>query len=400
VPFDIAQYSAHRPVPNTPQKSERDPEWKLQRLMDDIDRKSEPATRPGEIDVGGDTARSVAPTPRLPATIPPAQAGRRWRRFAIALLAVLIGAGGGGIYWWKHSHPGLPPGISFGNGRLEADEIDISTKFAGRVAELRADIGDAVTAGQLVARMDTRDLQESLKKSQAQVEQARRLIEEANANLEQQRTAQKLAAQELERTQSLVANGWATKELFDQRKQALDGATAAVSAATTRVAQAERALDASQHDVGLTMVNIRDNDLVAPVDGRLQYRLANIGEVLPAGGKVFTMLDSSYAYMDIYLPTIEAGKIKIGTDARIVLDAYPDRPIPAKVSFIASQAQFTPKTVETQSERDKLMFRIRVRIDPERSRIYAPSAQSGLPGVAYIRVDANAAWPANLSGRP
>ena len=316
------------------------------------------------------------------------------------LLAILIGAGGGGIYWWKHSHPALPPGISFGNGRLEADEIDISTKFAGRVAELRADIGDAVTAGQLVARMDTRDLQESLKKSQAQVEQAQRLIEEANANLEQQRTAQKLAAQELERTQSLVANGWATKELFDQRKQALDGANAAVSAATTRVAQAERALDASQHDVGLSMVNISDNDLVAPVDGRLQYRLANVGEVLPAGGKVFTMLDSSYAYMDIYLPTIEAGKIKIGTDARIVLDAYPDRPIPAKVSFIASQAQFTPKTVETQSERDKLMFRIRVRIDPERSRIYAPSAQSGLPGVAYVRVDPNVAWPANLLGRP
>ena len=86
--------------------------------------------------------------------------------------------------------------------------------------------------------------------------------------------------------------------------------------------------------------------------------------MLAAGGKVFTMLDISYVYMDIYLPTAEAGKVKFGADARIVLDAYPNGAIPAKVSFIATQAQFTPKTVETKSERDKLMFRIRVKIDP------------------------------------
>ncbi len=304
------------------------------------------------------------------------------------------------MYWWKHSLSQLPPGISFGNGRLEADEIDISTKFPGRIAELHADIGDMVTAGQVVARMDTRDLQESLKKSQAQVEQARQAVAEADANLEQQRTQQTLAAQELERTQSLLKGGWATRELFDQRKQALDGANAAFNAATNRVAQAQRLLEAYQHDVGLYTVNINDNDLVAPRDGRIQYRLANIGEVLPAGGKVFTMLDISYVYMDIYLPTLEAGKIKVGTDARILLDAYPGIPIPAKVSFIASQAQFTPKTVETQSERDKLMFRIRVRIDPERSRGHAEAVRSGLPGVAYLRADPNVAWPENLKGSP
>jgi HlyD family secretion protein len=122
--------------------------------------------------------------------------------------------------------------------------------------------------------------------------------------------------------------------------------------------------------------------------------------VLPAGGKVFTMLDISYVYMDIYLPAPEAGKIKVGTDARILLDAYPNAPIPAKVSFLASQAQFTPKTVETQSERDKLMFRIRVRIDPDRSRDHAASVRSGLPGVAYVRADPNVAWPENLQGSP
>ena len=335
----------------------------------------------------------------VPVTLTPIR-GKRRLRFWVGLVVVLLAAGGGGFYWWKHSQSQLPPGISWGNGRLEADEIDIDTKFPGRIAELRADIGDMVTAGQVVARMDTKDIQESLKKAQAQVKQAQRAIDEANANLEQQRTQQTLAAQELDRTQSLLKNGYATKELFDQRKQAMDAANAGLRAATERVAQAERALEASQHDVGLYTVNIADNDLVVPREGRIQYRLANIGEVLPAGGKVFTMLDISYVYMDIYLPAPEAGKIKVGTDARILLDAYPNTPIPAKVSFLASQAQFTPKTVETQSERDKLMFRIRVRIDPERSRDHAPSVRSGLPGVAYVRADPGIAWPKNLQGSP
>ena len=90
------------------------------------------------------------------------------------------------------------------------------------------------------------------------------------------------------------------------------------------------ALEAAEHDAGFYRVEIADNTLVAPKSGRIQYRLANIGEVLPAGGKVFTMLDFSYVYIDIYLPTLEAGKVKVGTESRIVLDAYPDHPIPQR----------------------------------------------------------------------
>jgi HlyD family secretion protein len=92
-------------------------------------------------------------------------------------------------------------------------------------------------------------------------------------------------------------------------------------------------------------------------------------------------------------------RVKIGTDARIVLDAYPDHPIPAKVVFIATQAQFTPKMVETQTERDKLMFRIRVRIDPERLHAHAGAVRSGLPGIAYVKFDPNTAWPERLVGK-
>ena len=247
-------------------------------------------------------------------------------------------------YWWQQLHTQLPAGIAFGNGRLEADEIDIDTKYAGRIAELFADEGDLVKAGQALARMDTQDLAASLKKAQAQVTGAHRAVEEANANLEQQKTQVLLAQQEYDRAAALVPKGFQTKEVMDQRQQQLNGAKAQLIAAEARLIQAQSALDATTHDVELYTVQIADNTLVAPRDGRIQYRVANVGEVLPAGGKVFVMLDTAYVYMDIYLPTEAAGKVKFGADARILLDAYPNVAIPAKAVFIATQAQFTPKT--------------------------------------------------------
>jgi HlyD family secretion protein len=353
-------------------------------------------TKPEVSQPGHDLAQPSIP--RLPVALPPiVKIRRRWPSIALAV-AILLAAGSGGYYWWHHLHPGLPADIVFGNGRLEADEINIDTKYAGRIAEMLADEGDLVRAGQIVARMDTRDLQASLKKSEAQVRQARRAVDEAEANVSQQQAQVLLAQQEYARAAYLVQKGFQTKEILDQRQQQLDGANAALSAASVRVIEFQHALDAATYDVELYGVQIADNTLVAPRDGRLQYRIANLGEVLPAGGHVFAMLDTSDVYMDIYLPAEQAGKVKYGADARIVVDAFPKVSIPAKVTFIATQAQFTPKTVETKTERDKLMFRIRARVDPDWLRGRADAVSSGLPGVAYVQTDANAPWPTALQG--
>jgi len=331
--------------------------------------------------------------------VPPARTGvrRRWLEIAAAV-ALVIGGAGGGTYWWLHLPAKLPPGIAFGNGRIEAEEIDIDTKFAGRISEILADAGDMVKAGQVVARMDSSGLLASLKKSQAAVLQSQQAVDEAKANVLQQQTLALLAQKELDRANSLVLKGAETRQVVDQRQQALDAANAGLKAAQHRVMESVHAMDANTHDVELNEVNIADNTLVAPKDGRIQYRIANIGEVLPAGGKVFTSLDITYVYMDIFLPTEAAGKVRIGSDARIVLDALPQFAIPAKVSFVATQAQFTPKTVETQSERDTLMFRVRAKIDPERLRAHADKVRSGLPGVTYLLLDSSTAWPLRLQG--
>jgi HlyD family secretion protein len=321
--------------------------------------------------------------------------GRGWLRIALAIL-LLAGGTGGGYYWWQHLHAQLPPSIAYGNGRLEADEINIDTKYPGRIAEMFADEGDVVKAGQVVARMDTQDIAASLKKAQSQVNQARRAVEEAEANVVQQKSQLLLAQQELDRASALVQKGFQTREVLDQRQQQLDGANAALHAAMLRVIELQHALDAATHDVELYTVQIADNTLVASRDGRIQYRVANVGEVLPAGGHVFAMLDTGYVYMDIYLLTNEAGKVKYGDEARIVVDAFPKSAIPARVTFIATQAQFTPKTVETRTEREKLMFRLRMRVDSDWLRGKTDAVSSGLPGVAYVRTDAAVSWPARL----
>lgn len=306
----------------------------------------------------------------------------------------------GGAWVWQRQHQlFVPPGIVWSNGRIDAKEIDIDTKFAGRVYELLADEGDMVTPGQVVARMDTRDLEAQLRREQAVVRQNEHSVLEAEANVAQLETQLALAQKEFDRTRTLLQRGYATRELYDQRQQALIGAVEALKAAKARVVEAVQSYDAAEHNVELDRVNIADNTLVAPKLGRIQYNIASVGEVLPAGGKVFTMIDLSDVYMDIYLPTLEAGRVKIGDDARILLDAYPDHPIRSKVTFLATQAQFTPKAVETKSERDKLMFRVKVRIDPDILSKYADSVRTGLPGNAYVRIDPDVEWPRWLQSR-
>jgi HlyD family secretion protein len=345
------------------------------------------------------TGRKALSTPSgLPAVVPPPppvpRRSSRWR-VLLALLGVAAIAGGV-AYWYTHRPPAIPPGIAWSNGRLEADEIDIDTKAPGRIAAVLVDEGAMVHAGQVVARMDTRDLEASLKQAEAQITETEHTLAGARAQLDQAASQVLLTAQELQRARALLPQGFQTQEVVDQRQSQFNVARAVYTAAQTKIDASVAARDAALHSAEVIRVNISDGTLVAPKDGPIQYRLANVGEVLGAGGRVFSMLDMGYVYMDVFLPTAEAGRITLGADARIVLDAMPQTPIPAKVTFVASQNQFTPKMVETKSERDRLMFRVRVRIDPDASSLRGTQLRSGLPGLAYVLLDPHQEWPPAL----
>ena len=161
--------------------------------------------------------------------------------------------------------------------------------------------------------------------------------------------------------------------------------------------RAQAQIEAIKATVVRLQADIDDSELKAPRDVRVQYRIAEPGEVLAAGGRALNTVDLSDVYMTFFLPTAAAGKVALGSDIRLVLDALPNYVIPAKASFVASVAQFTPKTVETESERLKLMFRVRARIDPALLKQHLDQVKTGLPGKAYIKLDPAAEWPAELA---
>ena len=343
-------------------------------------------------------------------------------------IALLLALAAGGYLLWHSLQPApLPPGIARGNGRVEAVEIDIATKIPGRVAEVLVNEGDLVTAGQVLARMDTAVLEAQLREAQAQLQRARIGIETANSLVAQrgsertaaeavvaQRQAQVEAARRrLARTEELAARGNAPQQTLDDDRASFEGMRAALAAATAQVAAAEAAIgsaraqvigaqadaEAAQATIQRIQVDIDDSALKAPRAGRIQYRVAQPGEVLAAGGRVLNMVDLTDVYMTFFLPTADAGRIALGTDARIVLDAAPQYVFPARISLVADVAQFTPRTVETAEERLKLMFRVRARVSPDLLREHIERVKTGLPGMAYVRVDPNAAWPADLQVR-
>jgi len=318
------------------------------------------------------------------------------RLFALLGALLIAALGGGGYLLWLKRADQIPAGIVWGNGRTEADEIDITPKFAGRIASLLVDEGDMVQAGQILVRMDTRDLEAELQRVEAQIRQAQKTLDAARAEVLQREAQVRLAASQLSRAETLVKKEFVSREVVDQRINDRDSAAALQAAAVARVGEAEHAIEAAKQEAERIKVDIADGVLRAPRLGRVLYRLVNIGEVVGAGAKVFTLIDISNVYMTIFLPTEDAGRVPIGSPGRIVLDAYPGRVIPAAVSFVAARSQFTPKMVETRSEREKLMFRIKVKIDPALLARHAEQVRTGLPGIAYVRVDPGVEWPDRL----
>jgi len=302
---------------------------------------------------------------------------------------------------WRLEQERLPPGLATGNGRIEGDEVAIATKSGGRVEWIRLEEGDLVETGQALARMDTAELEALLREAKAQTREAVQGRDAAAALVVQRDSECDLAEAEYRRSSRLFEKNIEPESQLDIKRSRLQTARAACDAAEARLVDAEAAIEAANARVDRIQTQIDDALLVSPVRGRVLYRLAEPGEVLPAGGNVLTLLDLTDIYMEIFLPSREAARVSIGADARIVLDAAPEYVIPATVSFVAPEAQFTPKQVETQNEREKLMFRIKVRIPPEIVEPRIQVVKTGVRGTAYVMLEGDEppAWPASLEAR-
>lgn len=344
----------------------------------------------------------------------------------LAAVVILLAAGGGYYGWKTYAGDGLPDNIASGNGRIEAVEIDIAAKGGGRVKEILVGEGDFVTAGQILAVMDTDQLQAGLRQAQAErrraeigVETAKSLVAQreaeraaALATVDQREAQLDAAAIKLARAERMIQSNTTSQQTVDDDRANVASARAALAAAKAQVAasdaaigaaraqiiDAEASVDVAAASIEKVTADIADSVLRAPRDGRIQYRVAQPGEVLAAGGRVLNMVDLADVYMSFFLPTAEVGRIALESEARIVLDAVPSYTIPARVTFVADVAQFTPKTVETDEERQKLMFRVKATIPKELLQKYIRQVKTGLPGMAYVNLDPQRPWPDALTG--
>lgn len=292
---------------------------------------------------------------------------------------------------------GLPAGLFSTNGRIEAEQVLVSAKLAGRVAQVLVEEGQTVDAGEVVARMDTAELEAQLAGGEAQVRRAEKSIAEAEASIAQRESQRTLAEQEYERASTLKERGFGTIQSLDIRQSELNVALAALKAAQASLDEADAAADAARAEVARIRSQIDDSTLKAPRRGRVEYKLVQSGEVVAAGAPIVTLLDLSDVYMTVFVPARVAGRLALGDEARIVLDPAPDYVVPATVSFVAAGAQFTPKSVETADEREKLMFRVKLRIAPQLLRQYENRVKTGVRGVAYVRTDSATSWPGTLA---
>ena len=318
---------------------------------------------------------------------------RRWLigTGAAALLAVPAF-----FAWRRLGRERAAEGLISGNGRVEAVEIDIAAEIPGKLKDVPVREGDFVRAGQVVAVMDTEALEAHRRQADAELRRARGAVGTARSEVKQLEAELFTAKKHAERAAKLLAQGNVSQQAMEDDRGKYLSARAALDAARARVDSSEAAVQAAQAAIERIQVDIAHSRLEAPRDGRVQYRVAQAGEVLGAGGRVLNMLDLSDVYMTFFLPTAAAGRLALGDEARLVLDAAPQYVIPAKISFVASEAQFTPKTVETESEREKLMFRVRARIPEDLLQKHILAVKTGLPGVAYVRLDPKARWPERL----
>lgn len=318
----------------------------------------------------------------------------------LTFLFLGIAAVGAGLAaWLVLRKPALPVGIAGGNGRLEANQVYISNKYPGRIAEVLVHEGDDVNPGQVIARMDTATLQAQLREAEAQISAAKDQRRVAQAEVAAKQADHNFAAAQDRRSTSLLPTGAVSKLEAEQDHASALSSAAQLAAARTKVVQAQAQIDANVATADRIRAEIKDSVLVSPIRGRIETRMVEPGEVLPAGGRVYSVNDLSDVYMYVYLPENITGKVPLGSEARMVLDAAPRYPIRAYVSYVSPLAQFTPKTVETAEERHNLTFRVKLQIPRERLREYEPLVKSGLPGMGYVRWKQDVAWPDKLTSK-
>ncbi len=349
--------------------------------------------------------------------------------FIIALFFVL--------WWFTQRQPPLPEGLVQANGRIEGDHYAVASKWPGRIIALLAREGDQVQAGQPLIKLDDAQIRAKLQQARAAEEVVKAQLKSAQTNLrifiknvalrietakaginhakaavasakatalQKQRDAQRfralLKSHSVEKYQSEQANlAWKVAQAN------LKTAQAALIQAEKQLAEAQlgrEQIEARKDDVNAIAAQLKqthaavteiqsmldDLTIKAPVSGMITTRIADVGEVVTAGSPLYDIVDLDKLYLKVYVAENKIGKVRLHLPARIYTDAFPDQPLPATVRYIASQAEFTPKEVQTPDERVKLVYAVKLYLEKNPQHRFTP----GLPADVIIRWREQTPW--------
>jgi len=319
----------------------------------------------------------------------------------IALAAVALAA----ALAWQHLGAGraAPAGTLRVSGSIEAVEVQLSFRIAGWVEERPVTEGQQLAKGQLVARLESRELEGLAAQARAEAEAAKAFLDQllagarpeeiaaAEAALARAKADAAAAKADYERAVALLKAGAINAQEFDARKAA-DGAAAAAVGQTDaqlrlvragprpeEIAQARAKLESARQAAALADIRLGYARLVSPLAGTVLSKATEPGEYVAAGTPIVTAADLSAVYLRAYVNETDLGRVKLGQPARVTADTWPGRVYDGRVAFIAEEAEFTPKNVQTQAERVKLVYRVKIDIPNP-----AGDLKPGMPADAEI----------------
>jgi len=295
------------------------------------------------------------------------------------------------ILWSAVFRGGGGDGFLFASGTVEATEARLGFLSTGRIEKIAVREGDAVNAGDELARLDRTETLARHRQAVAQVEAARAVLAELESGARTEEIAQARAARDAaaeraddtrrdyERARQLFEGGAISRESFDKTKTAQDVTQSLFTQAAERLRQleagpraekirAQRAMLA-QAEANVSAVDAALSNMVvrAPFDGVITIRHGQPGEIVPAGSAVLTIVNLDDRWVRIFVPEYRIGAVHLGSPVLITTDTYDDKTYSGEVTFIASEAEFTPKTVQTTEERVRLVYAVKVRITGDES---------------------------------
>lgn len=342
------------------------------------------------------------------------------------LIATLVIGVAAGVYFWQQikGEQNELAGIASVNGRLELERLDIATLYAGRIEEIYVKEGQRVEKNQPLARLSSTQSQSQVEASEAQILSAKAQVENAkaqklraeeavmraNAEMNAQQQQAKVAKLELDNAKKLRRENLVSASELERRQANYKAALAAVETAKAAKAEAQAGVNQvqatiSQAQAGVNQAeaqskqaNSQNDDMLirTPIAGRVEYKIVDVGNVVGAGSKIVSLLNPKDVYLNIFLPAHQSNSVKIGDETRIKIDGS-DNVFPANITYVASEAQFTPKSIETEEERTKLMFKVKLRVPEELANKYVGLFKGGMTAIGYVKYDAQAQWPESLS---